>query len=180
MSESELFDVVIGKSTAATIDRLCNLIPGSTNPQIHDAIEAAEMDAIADGIEAFVGAADALRLFKGRCCVASNGSRAKMTASLTSTGLIRWVQGRLLSSEDVANPKPAPDLFLLCATKFAIPPERCLVIEDSEAGLEAARLAGMPVVGLTHHLSEAQVRAWGAVPFAGLVEWLESCKHEGT
>ena len=47
-----------------------------------------------------------------------------------------------------ARSKPAPDLFLLAAEKYAVPPAECLVIEDAAAGIEAAHLAGMPAVGL--------------------------------
>jgi beta-phosphoglucomutase len=44
--------------------------------------------------------------------------------------------------------KPEPDLFLYAAAQLATPPERCLVIEDSPRGIEAARRAGMAVIGL--------------------------------
>jgi beta-phosphoglucomutase len=44
--------------------------------------------------------------------------------------------------------KPAPDLFLYAARQLGAPPDRCLVIEDSPRGIEAARRAGMPVIGL--------------------------------
>ena len=47
------------------------------------------------------------------------------------------------TTEDVAHGKPAPDLFLSAAEALGVPPERCLVYEDSDLGLEAARKAGM-------------------------------------
>ncbi|HEY4597713.1 MAG TPA: HAD family phosphatase, partial [Thermoanaerobaculia bacterium] len=51
--------------------------------------------------------------------------------------------------------KPAPDLFLYAAGELGVPPDRCLVIEDSPRGIEAARRAGMPVIGLaTTHEEE--------------------------
>jgi beta-phosphoglucomutase-like phosphatase (HAD superfamily) len=43
--------------------------------------------------------------------------------------------------------KPAPDLFLYAARRLGAPPGRCLVIEDSPAGVEAARAAGMTAIG---------------------------------
>jgi beta-phosphoglucomutase-like phosphatase (HAD superfamily) len=46
----------------------------------------------------------------------------------------------------VANPKPAPDLFLQAAALLGIEPTRCVVFEDSEQGLEAARRAGMSAI----------------------------------
>ena len=47
----------------------------------------------------------------------------------------------------VANGKPAPDLFLFAASEMEVPPERCVVIEDSVAGIAGARAAGMTVFG---------------------------------
>jgi beta-phosphoglucomutase-like phosphatase (HAD superfamily) len=47
----------------------------------------------------------------------------------------------------VANGKPAPDLFLFAAKEMAVPPGRCVVIEDSLAGIAGARAAGMKVLG---------------------------------
>lgn len=49
----------------------------------------------------------------------------------------------IASSEDIEHGKPHPDLFLCAAEKLGIPPERCIVIEDSDVGIEAANNAGM-------------------------------------
>jgi beta-phosphoglucomutase family hydrolase len=49
----------------------------------------------------------------------------------------------LVSSEDVAHPKPHPETFLKCAEKMGILPQHCQVFEDGELGMQAAREAGM-------------------------------------
>ena len=49
----------------------------------------------------------------------------------------------ICTDEDVIRGKPEPDLFLLAASKMGILPEGCVVFEDSDLGLEAARRAGM-------------------------------------
>jgi len=49
----------------------------------------------------------------------------------------------VVTSEDVEHGKPSPDLFLYAAEKLGIPPKNCIVIEDSDAGIEAAKNAGM-------------------------------------
>jgi beta-phosphoglucomutase family hydrolase len=49
----------------------------------------------------------------------------------------------VVTPEDVAHGKPAPDLFLLAAKKMGVAPERCLVFEDAEPGIQAAKAAGM-------------------------------------
>ena len=51
--------------------------------------------------------------------------------------------GRTTTASEVAHGKPAPDLFLLAAEKHGVAPERCLVIEDSAAGIAAAKAAGV-------------------------------------
>lgn len=50
--------------------------------------------------------------------------------------------------DDVENGKPAPDVFLLAAERLGVPPASCVVVEDAAAGIEAARRAGMAVVGM--------------------------------
>ena len=83
-----------------------------------------------------------------RKCVASSGSLAKMRLTLTLTGLMVFFAPRhLFSAEMVAHGKPAPDLFLLASERMGILPERCIVIEDSCAGVHAATAAGMRVLG---------------------------------
>jgi sugar-phosphatase len=55
----------------------------------------------------------------------------------------------MISSEDVAHGKPAPDCFLLGAKRLGQAPENCLVFEDATAGIEAAEAAGMSVAIVT-------------------------------
>lgn len=60
------------------------------------------------------------------------------------------------SGAEVENGKPMPDIFLLAATRLDIDPERCLVIEDSTAGVQAGRMAGMYTVGYDNPTSGGQ------------------------
>ncbi len=80
-------------------------------------------------------------------CVASNGLHAQIRHNLGLTGLLPWFEGRMFSAEDVARPKPAPDLFLHAAHRCGVEPERCFVVEDTPTGVRAARAAGMTVLG---------------------------------
>ena len=77
--------------------------------------------------------------------VASGGSREIVTATLQGTRLREYFS-EVVTIDDVANPKPAPDLFLKAAALLGIEPNRCVVFEDSEQGIEAARRAGMSVI----------------------------------
>ncbi|MFW5811686.1 MAG: HAD family hydrolase [Alkalispirochaetaceae bacterium] len=58
----------------------------------------------------------------------------------------------LVSAEEVENPKPAPDLFILCAGRLGVRRETCHVFEDSDYGIEAARAAGMSVTDVRAYL----------------------------
>ena len=78
-------------------------------------------------------------------CVASSGTHERMRFTLGMTGLYDRFDGRIFSVEEVANGKPAPDVFLYAATKMDVKPDRCAVIEDSASGVTAALAAGMAV-----------------------------------
>ncbi len=52
----------------------------------------------------------------------------------------------IVSSDEVAAGKPAPDVYLLAASRLGVAPERCLVVEDSLNGVRAGKAAGMTVV----------------------------------
>jgi HAD superfamily hydrolase (TIGR01509 family) len=83
-------------------------------------------------------------------CVASSGSHERIRVGHRTTGLDRWFdEGRIFSSQDVGRGKPAPDLFLYAAERMGVAPERCVVVEDSPLGVQAAVAAGMDVYGFT-------------------------------
>ncbi|MEZ4459268.1 MAG: HAD family phosphatase [bacterium] len=74
------------------------------------------------------------------------------TASKSAELFLEWSNLRtffdvVVTSEDVNLGKPAPDIFLEAASRLNVSPRSCVVIEDSVAGIQAARAAGMRVVG---------------------------------
>ena len=95
-------------------------------------------------------------------CVGSNGPLYKMRVSLGVTGLYERLENRIFSADMVADPKPAPDLFLHAAAAFDIPPEDVAVIEDSAPGVTAGVAAGMRVFGYAHDSGEEPLLAAGA------------------
>ena len=71
----------------------------------------------------------------------------RIRLGLEVVGLYDRFHPHLFSASMVRHGKPAPDLFLDAAARMGPAPERCLVIEDSPAGVEAARAAGMSAIG---------------------------------
>lgn len=71
---------------------------------------------------------------------------------------IRDVFDAFVDGNDLSSGKPDPEVFLKAADALGVPPAHCVVIEDAESGVEAARRAGMACVGLGHHLTDADLR----------------------
>ncbi|HEU5042320.1 MAG TPA: HAD-IA family hydrolase [Gemmatimonadales bacterium] len=79
--------------------------------------------------------------------VATSGIRRDAAARLRRAGLPE--PAVLVCAEDVLRGKPSPDAYLLAAARLGADPATCLVVEDAPAGVQAARAAAMPVIGLT-------------------------------
>jgi HAD superfamily hydrolase (TIGR01509 family) len=77
--------------------------------------------------------------------VASGSAEPTVRASLEATGLIDLFP-IIITPERVKHGKPAPDMFLLAAELMGVSPSECLVLEDGNSGLEAAKAAGMQAV----------------------------------
>jgi len=102
----------------------------------------AELKAV-DGVAETVGALGIAH------CVASSSQPERIRLSLTVTGLISRFEPNIFSASMVARGKPAPDLFLHASAAMGVAPEKCVVVEDSPAGIAAAKAAGMRVVAFT-------------------------------
>jgi HAD superfamily hydrolase (TIGR01509 family) len=98
-------------------------------------------------LKAIDGVLDVLKSLKLARCVASSSVPERIQFSLGLTGLLPLLEPHLFSSTMVARGKPAPDLFLYAATSMKCDPGRCIVIEDSEVGVQAAMSAGMHAIG---------------------------------
>ena len=77
--------------------------------------------------------------------VASGGTRRVIEQVLEHLG-IRHLFQEVVTSEDVVNQKPAPDIFLEAARRLGVPPQFCRAYEDTDLGMKAIRAAGMEAV----------------------------------
>lgn len=97
--------------------------------------------------------------------VASSGRLPRIRFSLAETGLDGYFD-TVCSATEVEHGKPAPDLFLLAARRLGVPPRRCVVIEDSVPGLQAAARAGMRGLGFpSSHPAPVLIEAGAAETF---------------
>jgi HAD superfamily hydrolase (TIGR01509 family) len=128
---------------------------GRPVPEWTEQYQAALHAAFHDELVAVAGVAAALDALRTDTCVASSGTHDKMRLTLGLTGLHDRFDGRIYSATQVAAGKPAPDLFLFAADSMGVEPQRCVVVEDSRSGVEAARAAGMRSFGYAGGLTPA-------------------------
>jgi HAD superfamily hydrolase (TIGR01509 family) len=98
-------------------------------------------------LRAMAHASYALSWLRGPKCVASSSPIERVRLSLELADLARFFGPNLFSASDVSNGKPAPELFLLVASRMKVAPQDCVVVEDSPAGVAAATAAGMIPIG---------------------------------
>lgn len=80
-----------------------------------------------------------------RVTIVSGSCRAELAEAIEMLGIARHL-GRYFGAEDYTRGKPAPDGYLAAASHYGVEPVRCLVFEDSRAGVESGLAAGMRVV----------------------------------
>jgi HAD superfamily hydrolase (TIGR01509 family) len=149
----ELSDEVYLPAIGRTVGGACRHFVEALGPDLPIAeIEAAKAAYLLEliepappmkpGLMALLDGVDELGL---PAAVASSTARPEVERRLASVGLL----GRFAATaggDEVARGKPAPDLFLLACERLDAPPSHCVVLEDSEAGVQAAAAAGMSTV----------------------------------
>ncbi|MFD4375506.1 HAD family hydrolase [Streptomyces sp. NPDC058486] len=162
----------------AAIHRVHDLVGERTGQRLpedfDDVFHSRVFAAFQEELEPVEGAVEVLkRLVAERTpyCVASSGSHERIRVGHRKTGLDAWFPEELVySAEDVGRGKPAPDLFLHAAARMGVEPARCVVVEDSRLGVQAAVAAGMDVYGFTAMTPES--RLTGAKGFFSRMEEL--------
>lgn len=147
-----LAEACVGKGLKNTID-----VMGAT---FHFDVDPAAMTA--ELIDAFIaragelvlkpGCAEILKAARGRVpmACASSSHRRLVERVLAELGIARYFDA-VVTGDAVANPKPAPDVFLAAAARLSVAASLCVVLEDSMAGVAAGRAAGMHVIAIPEH-----------------------------
>ena len=110
-------------------------------------LHARVMEEALRGVEPMPGAVELLDAITVPVGVASNSPRSFVERALDASGL-RARFASVLSAQDVARPKPAPDLYVALARELGADPRSCVALEDSATGVAAARAAGAFVIGI--------------------------------
>lgn len=137
----------VGRTIPGVIETVAD--DGVDLPEDFEAqLRTRDREAFARELKAVAGVDQALHSLAGRAkCVASSGSPEKIRENLKLTGLLGHFDPYLFSAHDVAKPKPAPDIFLMAASRMGAEPATCTVIEDTPLGVEGAKRAGMRALG---------------------------------
>ncbi|GBE25435.1 fructose-1-phosphate phosphatase YqaB [bacterium BMS3Bbin02] len=112
------------------------------------AVDEYLLSALADRLEPFADAVDTVRALAAEgvpLAVASSSNRAELDLKLAKFDLARYF-GFVIAGDEVADAKPAPDIYLAAAEGLGVEPRSCVAVEDSVNGAIAAQAAGMRVV----------------------------------
>jgi HAD superfamily hydrolase (TIGR01509 family) len=157
LSEAELIERFVGRSdrdTEAAIEaHLGRKLPADWGEQVRRRYR----EVFETELAPVRGVVEALQRISEPTCVASSGTHEHLRYTLGLTGLYERFAGRIFSSQDVAAGKPAPDVFLHAAERMGCSPAGCVVIEDSRAGVQAARAAGMSVLAFAGGLTPTEL-----------------------
>jgi HAD superfamily hydrolase (TIGR01509 family) len=156
LSPDDVLERFVGRSDEHMLGEIEAAL-GRAVPEWSDLYREALFASFEDELEPVPGVAEAIDALDCATCVASSGTHEKMALTLRLTGLLDRFEGRIFSTTEVARGKPAPDLFLHAAARLGVAPQGCVVVEDSRSGVEAARAAGMRVLGFAGGLTPS---AW--------------------
>jgi HAD superfamily hydrolase (TIGR01509 family) len=136
------------KTSAPILERLLGQ-PGR-GQAMSDELYALAVSEIGNGATPRPGAIELVKALRSAglpLAVASNSPRSHLLAGLHRTGLTEQFSV-VLGSDDVANPKPAPDLYVQACVGLEVDPSDAIALEDSLPGVGAAKAAGMRVIGI--------------------------------
>ncbi|MGH6818221.1 MAG: HAD family hydrolase [Methylovirgula sp.] len=137
----------MGRSTREVLSEVEAMLGHSIPAEFGEAMQAQLFVRLRRELQPVRDIRDVVTALPYPVCVASSSQPERIALSLAVTDLAPLFAGRVFSAAEVRHGKPAPDLFLHAAVRMGIPPEHAIVIEDSPAGVIAARRAKMGAIG---------------------------------
>ncbi|MGQ0642991.1 MAG: HAD-IA family hydrolase [Gemmatimonadaceae bacterium] len=143
-----------GRRTIETVREFAPHLDAASEARWLETLEVRDVD----GVVALPGAAAMYNaIADSRRAVVTSGGRALAANRLHAVGLA--LPSVLVVAEDVAHGKPAPDGYLIGASRLGIAPSLCLVIEDAPPGIAAAKAAGATVLAVATTFPAADLTA---------------------
>lgn len=160
----------LGKSVQHVENQIKNDFNVQLSPKLIDEFHLRLKRNFSQSLTTTVGIKDLLDSLSVKYCLATSSSVDRTNHALACTQLTAYFRNNLFTRSLVKRGKPAPDLFLYAAEKMGFTPNECLVIEDSQAGIEAALAANMEVIHYTggSHLQDLTsnnknaIRSWNS------------------
>jgi sugar-phosphatase len=147
-----------GRPSIETVRALAPELDAAEENKRVESMEIADRE----GVIALPGAAHLLRrLPAASFSVVTSATRALAEVRMEHAGIP--VPGNFISADDIIQGKPWPEPYLKGAALLGLPPADCLVFEDTAAGIQAAKAAGMRVIGLATTYSAAELGAAHAI-----------------
>ena len=147
ITEAEVIDRFMGRTNAYMLSEVERHLGRSVEEEWRGPIAEGRKELFRRELGPVPGIEVALDGIDLPICVASSSAHDMIDLVLEVTGLADRFTGRIFSGTEVPHGKPAPDLFLFAAESCGAAAEACVVIEDSMAGVMAARSAGMRSFG---------------------------------
>ena len=151
MPLDELLEVFGGRKLAWMFDQIESRFECVLPENIESIYRARVSELFETDLCAFPGVREALENLTIPYCIATSAPHAKVIHALEKTHLSGFFADRVFSSYDIGSWKPDPGIFLHAAREMRTLPENCLVVEDSSAGIQAAKSANMRVVQFCGH-----------------------------
>ncbi|MFA9381578.1 MAG: beta-phosphoglucomutase [Acetanaerobacterium sp.] len=164
VSRMESLNVLLEKTTAAYSDEQKDALCVQKNEYYKEMLSSLDKNAL------LAGAVETVEGLKKKGILIGIGSVSRNTPEiLRRTGLAKLID-KVSCGLDIQNSKPDPEVFLVAAKKLGIAPEHCLVVEDADVGIIAAKAGGMKAMGVgpAQYHEKAD---YGAPSLAAPIEW---------
>ncbi|MFK7844606.1 MAG: HAD family hydrolase [Rhodothermales bacterium] len=158
VSLEEACEIFLGKPVNDSASEV-NRIMGTSVPDVDiDLFQEQIFERFDKELNAVEGVIKALEQIDYPVCVASSSNLSRIQLSLRKTGLDKFFTKYLFSTDMVARGKPHPDVFLYACERMNVHPKDAIVIEDSPAGLMAAKAAGIKTIAFAGGVHAEQAK----------------------
>ena len=164
-AKAEDFKTFVGTGERSFIGNVVRIHGGEYCDEMKDRvyeIYCRDIDREIVRFPAVIPTVDALKRSGYLVAIASAAEWVKVRANIRAAGLRAEDFGAIIKAGDVERLKPAPDIFLKAASILGVAPSECIVCEDAENGVRAAKAGGMFCLGITSSFSDERLKELGA------------------